>query len=349
MTDLERTVQLIDDVVAHTDPKMKWTWGEGLFGFALCELDRYQKEEKYLSFLKQYCDYWVKQDPKVDSSDTSAPCLITYRMAQKTGDSSYRALTEKGLRYIKTSPRVLEDVPNHMGSSFNAHFFPPSIWVDSLMMFSVFPAIYGSENEDQELCLYAAKLPSIFSKYLQNPSGLFYHEYIVPKKKPYPEHDLFWGRGNGWVVAALPMLLARLDNTYQEKTAIQTIWSKTVHAMMACQNKDGSFNTLLHKKSYRELSATALYAYGIFQAANQGYLAKDSVEMVSGKKAAEAVFGAIRQNSKGRYEFPEISGPTCPLPPFPGLNYKLIPRKANWSYGLAALVLLAIEEAKFLS
>ena len=143
----------------------------------------------------------------------------------------------------------------------------------------------------------------------------------------------------------------RMPYSVQEKNinvSLFTIPSKAgllePHAMMAHQNPDGSFNTLLCRKSYRELSATALFAAGAYQGLNEGILPQGGAEEEAAQKAAEAVFKSLRKNKKGHWEFPEISGPTCPLPPFPGLNYKLIPRKANWSYGLAALIFLAVQK-----
>jgi len=345
MTSLEQTKILIDDVVSRTPSHMKWTWGEGLFGYALSLLDEAMGKQDYLPFLNEYGAYWAKQNPEVNSSDTSAPCLVTYYLYKKTGQKEFADLTAKGIDYLENSPRVIADIPNHMGTSFNAHFFPASIWVDSLMMFSVFPSLYGKENHEERLLHYAAKLPLIFAQYLQDQeSGLFYHEYIAKKNKPYPRHHLFWGRGNGWVIAALPMVYANLPEAYPEKEGISSIYLKTFRAMMAHQNSDGSFNTLLCRKSYRELSATALFAAGAYQGLNEGILPQGGAEEEAAQKAAEAVFKSLRKNKKGHWEFPEISGPTCPLPPFPGLNYKLIPRKANWSYGLAALIFLAVQK-----
>jgi unsaturated rhamnogalacturonyl hydrolase len=345
MTTLEETKALVDDLVSQTPSQMKWTWGEGLFGYALSLLDEAKGTDDYLPFLLEYGAYWAKQNPEVNSSDTSAPCLITYYLYKKTGKKEFADLTGKAIHYLENSPRVIGDIPNHMGTSFNARFFPSSIWVDSLMMFSVFPSLYGKENHEERLLHYAAKLPAVFAQYLQDPQkGLFYHEYLVKKGRPYPQHDLFWGRGNGWVIAALPMVYANLPEGYPEKEDISSIYLKTFHAMMAHQNPDGSFNTLLCKKSYRELSATALFAAGAYQGLNEGILPKGGPEERSAKNAAEAVFKSLRKNKKGHWEFPEISGPTCPLPPFPGLNYKMIPRKANWSYGVAALIFLALQK-----
>ena len=54
-----KVIKLADFITSSVDPKMKWMWGEALLGYALSELDNENKEEKYLKFLSDYCDYWV--------------------------------------------------------------------------------------------------------------------------------------------------------------------------------------------------------------------------------------------------------------------------------------------------
>ena len=87
--EFDQVLRLADHVVATWDPKMKWMWGEALLGYALDELDRENGSSRYTSFLTAYCDYWVKQDPAVDQSDTTAPGLITYAMYKRTKNPAY--------------------------------------------------------------------------------------------------------------------------------------------------------------------------------------------------------------------------------------------------------------------
>jgi unsaturated rhamnogalacturonyl hydrolase len=63
--------------------------------------------------------------------------------------------------------------------------------------------------------------------------------------------------------------------------------------------------------------------------------------LVPAIRAFRAVTDALAQRD-GEWYMPEISGPTIPLPLFPYLGYKLIPRGDSWSYGLAAAILAGI-------
>lgn len=48
---LNKTIQVIDKHIEKTHPKMKWMWGEALFGYALLLLDEYRNETKYKAFI----------------------------------------------------------------------------------------------------------------------------------------------------------------------------------------------------------------------------------------------------------------------------------------------------------
>jgi unsaturated rhamnogalacturonyl hydrolase len=339
--ELKQAQKVALDYIAQADPKMKWTWGEGLLGYAFSELDKYMETEDFTKFLLSYCDYYVVHQPEVCSSDTSAPGLITYAMYKKTKKKEYKALTDKVIDYIEHEPRLIDGAVNHFGHNGMSKFYPQSIWVDSLMMFSLFPAIYANENGEMDLMKYAAGLPEIFSKYLQDPSGLWYHSYWVKQHHTCPAHKVFWGRGNGWVMASLPLVYEQLPDSFKEKEQIKEIFIKTAEAFLPCQCQDGLFRTILNLRSYEETSTAALFASGIFNGLRLGLLSGDKY-YIAGLKAYQGVLNNLKEDKRGRLVMKGISGPTIPLPPFTALNYRLIAKKANWSYGVAALIFAAI-------
>jgi len=333
---------LADYITKTWEPKMKWMWGEALLGYSLSMLDQHLKQDHYTKFLCDYCDYYVKNPPRVDQSDTSAPALITYAMQKKTGNEDYKKLTDRVLYYIKNEPRLIEDSVNHLGNSLEGKLYPKSIWVDSLMMFSVFPSLYAKDNQDIEMMNIAARQPRVMSKYMQDTnSKLWYHSYWTKQKTHYPRKPIFWGRGNGWVVASLPMILDHIGD-HEERNHIINIFKETCSALLPYQREDGAFETVFNKvgKTYRELSFTALVASGFMHGFRLGIL--DQSYLDAGLKAYKCVVDALIYRDGGIY-MPEISGPTVPMPLFPYLGYKWIPKAENWSYGIAALIFAAIE------
>ena len=341
-----KVVRLADYITKTSDPKMKWRWGEALLGYALDELDKENGTESYTDFLCSYCDYWAKADPAVDQSDTAAPGLITYAMYKRTANAEYKRLTDKVLDYIRYEPRLYLDCLNHLGCSKKGKIYPKSVWIDSVMMFSVFTSLYANESGDRELLDFAARQPKQYaSMMLDKEKGLWAHSYWVNQKIAFPKRDLFWGRGNGWVICAFPMILDNIGLDHKEAPEIIRLFRQTSEALLDCMRDDYTFNTLLKYKSYRELSATALISAGWLHGIRCGYLDEKFLEPAI--KAFEACVNAMEESDEGVY-MTEISGPTIPLPLLPKLGYKMIPLGKNWSYGVAALIFAAIEYRKLL-
>ena len=343
----DKVKRLADYVSSTSDSKMKWMWGEALLGYALDELDKENGREDYTKFLCDYCDYWAKVDPAVDQSDTAAPGLITYAMYKRTKNSEYKRLTDKVLDYIRNEPRLYLDCLNHLGCSKKGKLYPKSVWIDSVMMFSVFTSLYAKESGDFDLLNFAARQPKQYaSMMLDKEKNLWAHSYWVDYKTAFPVRDLFWGRGNGWVICAFPMILDNIGLDHKEAPEIIELFNKTSEALLGCMRDDYTFGTLLKYKSYRELSATALISAGWLHGIRCGYLDKKFLEPAI--KAFEACVNAIEEGEEGIF-MPEISGPTIPLPLLPKLGYELVPLGKNWSYGVAALIFAAIEYKRCLS
>ena len=337
----DKVKRLADFVTATSDPKMKWMWGEALLGYALDEWDKQNGTEDYTQFLLAFCDYWAKVNPAVDQSDTAAPGLITYAMYKRTLNPDYLALTEKVLKYIRFEPRLYLDCLNHLGCSKKGKIYPKSVWIDSVMMFSVFTSLYAKENGDKELLDFAARQPKQYASMMfDQKQHLWAHSYWVKAKKSYPKRNLFWGRGNGWVMCGFPMILDHIGLDHKEAPAIIELLKQTGEALLDCVREDGTFGTLLKYKSYRELSATALISAGWLHGVRCGYL--DKKFLAPAIKAFEACVNAIEEDEEGVF-MPEISGPTIPLPLFPKAGYQYVPLGKNWSYGVAALLFAAME------
>ena len=61
-------------------------------------------------------------------------------------------------------------------------------------------------------------------------------------------------------MTALPMLLDLIGPDNEEAEQIKLLLQQTADALLPCQLEDGSFPTVLVKRSYAEQSATALIA-----------------------------------------------------------------------------------------
>lgn len=343
----KKILELADASIRRYKPEnLAWMWGEALFTWALSLLDDELGEKRYFDFYKKYVDSHIEKGYRVDQSDTSAPGLTAYALYLKTGEEKYKHVVDRVVNYMKTTEKVLEYMPNHLGTSPESWFYPKSVWVDSVMMYGVFTSWYGKTSGDAELYDFAMKQPALFAKYLQDPNDkLFYHSYWVKQKTTYPKSKYYWGRGNGWVIAGLPKVIANLPDQSPEKENAIKIFSETSEALLAYQRTDGFFETVFNKpgKTYIENSATALIASGWLEGVRLGYLDKKFLEPAM--KALNAVVDTLTYKNN-LLSMPLISMPTIPTPPAPYWAYKLTPRHSDWHYGLAALFFALINYRK---
>ncbi|PAE38035.1 hypothetical protein CHI06_19210 [Bacillus sp. 7884-1] len=346
-----KIIELADATTKRLVPeKLPWMWGEGLLMHALGQLNDLLGEARYTDYIKRYVDYHIKKGLRVDQSDTLAPILATYYLSKHIENEDYRVVTERGLSYIKHSEKIIHNMPNHLGHSLEGKFYPKSIWIDSIMMYGVFTSLYAREQGEEWLMEFAKIQPELFEKYLKDPDNkLFVHSYWVRVKKQFPQ-KLYWGRGNGWVVGALPMLIDNLENGQERNKAIRILQEISV-ALLPYQRTDGYFETLLNKPetTLKESSATALIASGWMHGVRSGYL--DRIYLEPSLKAFNAVVADLDYRN-GLISLGHISGPTIPLHILPALGYKLqykMQKSRDWSYGLAALFFAGIEYKKLMN
>jgi rhamnogalacturonyl hydrolase YesR len=101
---------------------------------------------------------------------------------------------------------------------------------------------------------------------------------------------VFWGRGNGWVFAGLPLIIRELPEKYKQKEYFETIFKDMAAKVLSIQQPDGSWHaSLLDPSSYPnpEMSATAFFVFGLAWGIDNGYLEKEKYmpAVVSGWKA----------------------------------------------------------------
>jgi rhamnogalacturonyl hydrolase YesR len=101
---------------------------------------------------------------------------------------------------------------------------------------------------------------------------------------------VFWGRGNGWVFAGLPIIIRELPTKYAHKDYFVTIYKEMAAKLFSLQQPDGSWHaSLLDPASYPnpEMSATAFFVFGMAWGIDNGYLEKEKYlpAVISGWKS----------------------------------------------------------------
>ena len=344
---IKKVWELADASVKRFAPeKMRWQWGQALYLYALSLIDKEHGTDKYTDYLKAYYDYKIENGYRMNTSDTAAPALAALYLYEKTGEEKYNDVLKRAYLYFKDSPKILEGMPNHQGTGIESYIYPKSIWIDSMMMYGVFVTSYARFLQDDELLSFAEKQPRLFAKYLLcKEEGLFYHSYWTRRKTHFPVKKIFWGRGNGWVTASVPLFVDMFKDEAEKKYVID-MHKKLSEKLLKYQKENGYFETVFNRpgETYEESSATMLIAAGWFYGYRKGYLDKTYYD--AAVKAFDAVVNDFVIAEDNLISMPKISGPTSPWPLVTFLVYKITPTKHNYSYGLASAIFAALEYDK---
>jgi rhamnogalacturonyl hydrolase YesR len=148
---------------------------------------------------------------------------------------------------------------------------------------------------------------------------------------------IFWGRGNGWVLAGLARILKELPATYSQRPFYENLFREMSAKLISIQQPDGLWRcSLLDPDSYPggEVSSSSFFCYGLAWGINNGLLDKKTY-LPPVEKAWMALNGCV--DEEGRV------GWVQPIGDNPLKNFS----KDSWEvYGTGAFLLAGSEVIK---
>ncbi|MEN9685410.1 MAG: hypothetical protein RLZZ28_1196 [Bacteroidota bacterium] len=148
-------------------------------------------------------------------------------------------------------------------------------WIDDMYMIGSLQVQAYRETGNAVYLDRAAKELDTYLKKLQQPNGLFFHG---------PDAPFYWGRGNGWVAAALAELLSVLPEKNPYYPAIQDGYRKMMNALLRYQADDGMWRQLIdYPQAWKETSSTAMFGYAMMVGVKRGILPSKIFRPAAGK------------------------------------------------------------------
>lgn len=213
-------------------------------------------------------------------------------------------------------------------------------WCDSLFMAPPSFAALSQQTGDTKYLDYMHTAFWDSVDHLFDPeTGLFYrdHRYIPDGQgselREANGEKVFWSRGIGWVLAAVPRLMARMPENDPQRSRYLELFKNLAQEVIKYQQPDGFWRTsLLDPESFPapESSATSLFCYGLAWGVNNGLLDGETYMPVI-EKAWAALQGAIHDN--GMIGWVQL----------PAFNPRDVKFEHNIDYGAGAFMLAATE------
>ena len=139
-------------------------------------------------------------------------------------------------------------------------------WIDDMYMVGMLQMQAYRATKEIKYADQAAIQITAYLKKLQQPNGLFYHG---------PDFHYHWGRGNGWVAAALAELLKSLPADHKLRPEIMSGYKKMMSSLLQYQSDNGMWRQLVdYEYSWAESSCTAMFAYAMSVGVRNDWLDK---------------------------------------------------------------------------
>ncbi|CAM3581878.1 glycoside hydrolase family 88 protein [Sphingobacterium prati] len=227
---------------------------------------------------KRYYDYAVEWAEKHHWKPVRGEVYTRHADNQNCG------MTYIDLYRIDPKPERLAAIKTNIDAVINSGRYDDWTWIDAIQMAMPIFVKLGATLNDTKYFDYMYKMYSHI-KYQEGGHGLFNpkdnlwwrdKDFIPPYSEPNGE-DCYWARGNGWVLAALALVLQELPKTDAHYMEYLDDFQKLAKALLPLQRTDGFWNVSLHDPNYfggKETSGTALFVYGMTWGINNGHLSK---------------------------------------------------------------------------
>ena len=173
-----------------------------------------------------------------------------------------------------------------------------SVWLDDMFMALPSMAARSAYTNDPKQLDEAARIAGLFIDRMWIPEkGIFRHGYVEGLEQ---EPSMAWGRANGWAILTMCQLLDAMPENHPQRAKTLSTIKEHIKGLSQLQGRDGFWHQLLDRNdSYEETSATAIFAYCIAHAVNQGW-----VEAVTYGPVAQLAWEAVASkiNDKGEVE-----------------------------------------------
>ena len=292
-----------------------WDWGSGVGLFGVTEAHEATGDDLYLDFIKKWFEENM-ENRRITTVNCVIPCQALLYLYKKEGNPFYKEVLDSYEKWCTTdSLKTINGGIAHIWSEAETGDYKNQIWADTIFMAVMFMFDYGIMKKDEKLIDAAFKQFEIHIDCLRDEkTGLFYHGYHCNKKEVMGQ---IWGRGDGWVVAALSRLIPMLEGIGYDMEKYKAVFVKAMDTAYNARLENGMLRTLIvDKEAYKEMSASMLFGYAAINGAKSGLLpeeylswAKDiekAIEYEDGEWIKYISAGTNPQGREGYLERPYI-------------------------------------------
>ncbi|MDR3061275.1 MAG: glycoside hydrolase family 88 protein [Dysgonamonadaceae bacterium] len=276
-----------------------WAWTNATMYVGLAEWAKLSGQQRYWDFLYTIGEknQW-KTGPNIYFADDI--CVI----------QSYQQIHEKYKeeKIINPSIKALDSILNHPKTGSIGYYDKDShsrwCWCDALFMAPTAFARMGKTIGNNRYFDFLNREFWVTYDSLYCPQEkLFFRDTRYKEMKEENGERVFWGRGNGWIIGGLTVIIDNLPDNYPDKQRFIDLYKEMMERIAGLQDKQGFWHpSLLDYTSYPmpETSASGFFTYGMLWGINRGYLDKEAW-LPKAEKAWNALCSAVHEDGKLGY------------------------------------------------
>lgn len=182
----------------------------------------------------------------------------------------------------------------------NPYFVEWWTWCDALFMGPpAFSAMYKHTGEEKYL-EYMDTMYWITADYLYSKEdSLMFRDDRYFKKRSESGKKIFWGRGNGWVMAGLARILDDMPTDFKNRSKYESLFKEMSLKILSLQGKDHLWRTSLLDAEYHdkgEVSGSSFFTYALAWGFNRGLIDKQYRSQI--ENAWVALCSNINENGR---------------------------------------------------
>ncbi|HEX4350528.1 MAG TPA: glycoside hydrolase family 88 protein, partial [Verrucomicrobiae bacterium] len=174
-------------------------------------------------------------------------------------------------------------------------------WCDALFMGPpTWIRLYAATHDDKYLTFAVTNWWRTTDYLYDKDEHLYFRDSTYFNKKEANGKKVFWGRGNGWVMAGLVRVLQYLPVNHPDRSRFEQLFKDMAGKILICQQPDGLWRaSLLDPDSYplKETSGSGFYTYALAWGVNQGLLDRSQFEPAV-RKAWAALVDCVDADGK---------------------------------------------------
>ncbi len=297
------------------------------------ELDRFEGEDSYT----------------VTSSDSLSPAIVASTVmleeqlaGLETTDLS--PIIDAADAYLAIAPTTTSGAIEHW-SEDNAFSIPDQVWIDSRFMLGMFWLQEARRTGDASRLQTFEEQYVLFSELCRDAdTDLYRHAWDDVDGAHIPSEQVYWARGNSWVLVAAAEYLVQVGVDDPAATEVLALYQAHAEAIVALQADDGLWHTVMNSPNgedplnYTETSASALIGYGLIRGIEAGALTGEGWPAA----VAAAVTG-VESRIEEDGDALVVTGTSFGTNPGEYDDYVDVPRVDNLVLGVGAAVMFLAE------